>query len=83
MNKVQVKICVGTTCYVMGAADLQELERFLPDDLKDKVEISGSPCLGLCRDENYGSAPFVTVNGEAIANADVNSIIETIRKKLT
>ena len=34
MKKTTVTICVGTTCYLLGAADLQELETFLPEDLK-------------------------------------------------
>ncbi len=82
MSKVHVKICVGTTCFVMGASELQDLEKFLPDDLKDKVEISGAACLGLCRDENYGEAPFVTVDGEPLSNATVNAIVDKIREKL-
>lgn len=83
MRKVKVKICVGTTCFVMGASELQELESFLPDDLKDKVEISGSTCLGLCKDDHYGEAPFVTVDGDVVANAEISNVIKKIREKLS
>lgn len=82
MNKVKVKICVGTTCFVMGAAELQDLECFLPEDLKDKVEISGTTCLSVCMDDNYGKAPFVQVDDEIVENADIYKIIKKIREKL-
>ena len=82
MEKIKVEICVGTTCFILGAAELQELERFLPDDLKDKVEISGAACLGMCKNANYGQAPFVRVGHTVIANAHVGTVIEQIRKEL-
>ena len=78
MEKTKVTICVGTTCYLLGAADLQDLENFLPDDLKENVEIIGSHCLGVCKDNQYGAAPFVKVDDEMMSNATVSSIIEKI-----
>lgn len=82
MNKVKVKICVGTTCFVMGASELQNLEDFLPEEMKNKVEISGTTCLGACKDDRYGDAPFVTVNDEVISNGTINSIIKKIGEAL-
>ena len=78
MQKTKVTICVGTTSYLLGAADLQELETFLPEDLKECVEVIGSHCLGVCKDNQYGNAPFVKVDDELIANATVGAIIEKI-----
>ena len=78
MEKTKVTICVGTTCYLLGAADLQDLENFLPADLKENVEIIGSHCLGVCKDNKYGAAPFVKVEDEMMSNATVSSIIEKI-----
>ena len=47
MKKIEVEICVGTTCYIMGASQLQQLEEFLPDEWRDHVEIIGGPLRGL------------------------------------
>jgi len=82
MKKIKVEICVGTTCYILGAAELQELERFLPDELRDQVEVTGVTCLGSCKAGSYGQAPFVRVNGELLAQATVGSIVELIKHHL-
>ena len=41
MEKVSVKVCLGTTCFVMGSANLQELIEIVPAKYGDKVEVSG------------------------------------------
>ena len=40
MEKVKVKICAGTACFVMGAPQVQALEFSAPEDLADKIEIT-------------------------------------------
>ena len=37
MEKIKVKICCGTSCFVMGAAQIQMLEFDPPADIKDKI----------------------------------------------
>ena len=44
-GKIRIRICLGTTCFVMGASKLQELERLMPPEWKDKVDISAQTCL--------------------------------------
>ena len=39
MEKVKIKICCGTSCFVMGAAQIQVLEFAPPADIADKIEI--------------------------------------------
>ena len=46
-KKISVKVCLGTTCFVMGSSNLQELIETVPAKYGDKVEVSGVPCLGL------------------------------------
>ena len=41
MEKIKVKICLGTACTVFGAAQFQSLEDVLPEEWKDKVIIEG------------------------------------------
>lgn len=47
-KKINIQICTGTSCYVMGASELLMLEDLLPESIKDNVVITGSPCFGLC-----------------------------------
>ncbi len=80
-EKIKVEICVGTTCFILGAAELQNLEDFIPEELKDRVEIFGNTCLGFCKNSNHGKAPFVRINDSVIvANASIDRIIDALRE---
>jgi NADH:ubiquinone oxidoreductase subunit E len=82
METVHVEICLGTTCYVMGASELQSLASQLPDALRDRVTVTGTTCLELCRDRKYGKAPYARVDGEAIPGATVAGIVARIHERL-
>ena len=83
MSKIQVKICMGTTCFVMGGASLQELNDIIPKKYGDKVEIAASNCLGLCSiNWEYSKAPYVKVNEEVVANATTEKVLEEIDRQL-
>ncbi len=83
MKKIEVKICTGTLCYVMGGAELQLLEEYLPEELADRVEISGTPCLVCCNRPDGKKAPFVWVDGQVLSQATVPAVIAAIRDVLT
>ena len=82
MEKIKVSICTGTACFVMGSSEIMLIEEKLPEDLKDKVEVEGIPCLEKCKDSTCGKAPFVLVNGQVVQQATVTSVIEKIRTAL-
>ena len=82
MQKIKVEICVGTTCFILGASELQDLERYLPEELRERVEVTGAACLGMCKDDNYGQAPFVRVGRQIVSNASVATVIAQIEKEL-
>jgi iron-hydrogenase subunit alpha len=83
MDKIVVEICMGTTCYVMGSAQLASMAERLPEEWKDRVTVKGMRCIGACQQsEAFGRAPFVRVNGELIAEADEGKVIAAIRQHL-
>lgn len=83
MEKISVKVCLGTTCFVMGSANLQELMEIVPKKYGDKVEVSGVPCLGLCAtDWEFSKAPYVKVNNDVVKEATVERVIAAIDAKL-
>ncbi len=83
MEHVEVKICVGTLCSVMGGSDLQLLDEHIPEEWESRVKIVGSTCLQLCHDEQHGGKPpYATVNGECVSSATINSILERIEVQL-
>jgi len=79
---ITVKICSGTLCYVMGGSELWTLPEILPEELKDKVVVKGSTCLGYCNNEKPVKAPYVEVNGKVIREASVSKIIEVIKDEI-
>ena len=83
MKKVSVKVCLGTTCFVMGSANLQELIEIVPAKYGNKVDVSGVPCLGLCSvDWEFSKALYVKVNNEVIKEATVEKVLNEIDKQL-
>ena len=83
MEKISVKVCLGTTCFVMGGSNLQELNNIIPRKYGDKVEVTGSNCLGLCSiNWEYSKAPYVKIDDDVITEATVEKVLEAIEKKL-
>jgi len=79
--KVQVQICVGTACHIMGAADLITIEDLVAEPLRDRVEVKGISCLGLCKDETHGKPPFVIIDGETLAEATLDKVLARIERR--
>ncbi|MCQ2753742.1 MAG: hypothetical protein MJ231_01700 [bacterium] len=83
MERINVNVCLGSTCYVKGGANLQELNDIVPERYGDKVEVIGSPCLGLCSIKWENSkAPYVKVDDEVIEEATVEKVLAVNNKKL-
>ena len=74
MKKLQLEICCGTTCYMLGANRLLNIENEMPPQLRGKADVKASPCLGLCSDKDLSGAPYVKLNGEVIENATAEKI---------
>lgn len=79
---VDIEICTGTTCFVMGAGHLLELGEELPIHLRGLVSVSGSHCLGACTRSDCGKPPFAKVNGVLFANASAESLIAACEQEL-
>ena len=82
-KKIEVKVCLGTTCFVMGGGNLQELNEIIPKKYGDKVEVSGSNCLGLCSIKwEYSKAPYVKIDEDIIEEATVEKVLKALDEKL-
>ena len=83
MSKIEVEICMGTTCFIMGGESLQELASILQRKYPDKVDTKGIVCHGLCNtDCQYSQAPYVKVDGEVISEATVEKVLTAVNNKL-
>lgn len=81
MDKVTVKICSGTSCFVMGAAQIQALEFTPPADIADKIDIIEVRCMNLCKDttSKYNRGPFVMIDNEIVEEATFEKVVCKIR----
>ncbi len=48
---MKVTICIGSSCHLKGSRQVvEQLQNLVADnDLKDKVELSGTFCMGKCQ----------------------------------
>lgn len=84
MEKITIKICSGTSCFVMGASQIQALEFTPPEDIADKIEIIEVRCMNLCHNVNdkHNHGPFVLVNEELIEEATFEKVVNKVREIL-
>lgn len=49
---MKVTVCIGSSCHIKGSRQVvEELQRLIAEnDLGDKVELSGTFCMGRCRE---------------------------------
>ena len=83
MEYISVKVCMGTTCFVMGGANLQELIDIIPRKYGNKVRVEGVSCLNMCSSESkYAKAPYVRIDDDIIDEATVEKVLDHIERKL-
>ncbi len=83
MQKIQIEICCGTTCYMLGGSALLKLDQYLPEEWRDYVDISAMPCTNQCDlPQNLGGAPYVRIDGELMSAATIDMILEKIGERV-
>lgn len=80
MNKIEIKICMGTTCFIMCNSELQELEQEINPDLLPYIDLMGSSCLGYCKDAQYHKIPCATIDGNVVENVSKQELLNRIEK---
>ena len=78
MEKIKVRVCMGTACYVMGAGDFFFLKESLEPELASLVELEAVSCFNLC-DRTDAKPPYVYVNDLLIVNARQEDVLKVIR----
>ncbi len=77
--QVNLKVCVGTSCYINGSQKiLDRLINYLEENnLTDRVDVRATFCMEKC-----GESPNVLLDGQVISNANLDKIITALDKKL-
>lgn len=76
-QKVAVRVCVGTSCFLRGSQDLltQLIHRLPAEGLEDRVDINATFCSERC---NRG--PTVHIGEEVIYGATADAVTERLRE---
>ena len=78
-EKLSVKVCVGTNCYVKGSQDLLRalLRHVEAEGLEDRVDVQATFCL-----ENCSQAPNVAIGDEVIGKATFEKVVTVMGRAL-
>ncbi len=77
-------VCMGTACYIKGAGEILEQvgEKFKIKDGQTtgdgELSLLSARCIGAC-----GLAPAVVLDGDVLAKATTQQVVEKIERKLT
>ena len=83
MKKIEVIICQGTACFVMGGNILKSMADTLRARYQDQINVSIVRCLGACeRKDSFSKAPFVSVDDDIISEATLEKLVNVIESKL-
>ncbi len=72
---INIKICIGTSCYLKGAYDLyKEVDQYIKEkELTHTVNLEATFCLEKCTE-----GPVVEIDGELFTHTDKASVIQYI-----
>ena len=81
-EKINIEVCIGTTCFVMGASKLQDLKTLIPPRYKSFAQVEYKACMNLCKEMDDLKAPFVKVGDEVVTQATLEKIIGVLERKI-
>ncbi len=78
MSKNTLKICIGTPCHLMGAAELLESVENLDLRMRQKIEVKTSHCIDDCCEQ----APVAEFNGKVYQDLNPEKLYKIIRENI-
>lgn len=81
-STIRITVCGGTACHLMGGSELQLLLEHLPERLRARVVVEGTPCLNHCRNHPGERAPFVQIEDEVVSNATLPEVLERLLARI-
>lgn len=74
---VDVKVCMGTECSMMGNLNLYESLEELKENYPNKIKLESVVCLKTCKLEEK-IAPVVSINDEIRSSRRIDQVISEI-----
>lgn len=76
MKALELEICTGAGCCLLGSQDLMDAVAALPDEQRRLIRLSGPSCLDGCR-----KGPAVRIDGEVYSAMTPDKLIELVEAK--
>ncbi len=80
MKKVEVRICVGTTCHLMGGSILVNEINKLPVEILEGISLKYATCFDVCQGEV--TPPVVMINGKLFGDMNPEKLENLIKKEM-
>ncbi len=81
-KRVTVEICMGTTCFVLGARDFSSIEDQIALRWPGQVEIIPVHCMDFCRGGAFHGAPYMKVNHVPVGKAHPQLLMSMLEEML-
>lgn len=81
-KKINLQVCSGTACFVMGGSDLLSIFDFLQPEDQQHVQLSAIPCFEHCRNGNDLRPPFVVIDEVVYDKMSINNLVSILIGKI-
>lgn len=77
MNKIELEICQGTSCHLLGSQELLEAVVALPEKWREAIVLKRVDCLKSCR-----QGPNVRLDGVIVSGLTAERLVLLLEEKL-
>ncbi len=79
MKKTQIRICLGTKCYLFGAGDLVETFQNLPEEIQSRYELVTVSCFTKCESPE-AKTPIIQIGEAFYYGVQPEKLLEILKK---
>jgi NADH:ubiquinone oxidoreductase subunit E len=77
VKKIELEICQGTSCHLLGSQELFEAVLALPEKLREAIVLKRVDCLKSCR-----QGPNVRMDGEVVSILTPERLVQLLEEKV-
>ena len=78
MKKIELEICQGTSCHLLGAQELLEALDTLPNGRREAIDIHKVDCLKSCR-----QGPNIRLDGVILSGVTADQLLGLLEEKFS
>ena len=78
MKKIELEICQGTSCHLLGSQELFEAVLALPEKWRESIVLKRVDCQKSCR-----QGPNIRLDGEIVSGLTAERLVMLLEEKLS